>query len=475
MARFSDLPAEIVLGIWQLLHNPYAIESFALASRGSYALSGPYIQEHHRLRARFSLLESYPQQDEGSILAAYTRHFILNPAHALYVKEARFGHLRRRWSHGRQRCETALNVDRLPQWHQPDCKPDMQLFSQAIKDCVWIPRRERDSWVYSLKRGEEDPILALLITILFNIQKLTVETNDDPYTRRLEHFCQVAIPSCLGKLKEVDINQCDRDSYKASDPINVCGALPTITSLVCHRVRTSTEYNPRQKSKAMPLNPKMEHLTFRNCEISDKLLFDSLGRPSSLKTFAYDALEGYSKSINVFFVRTSLLTRARHSLESMSFSFRWDAIESYMGSIRELMVLKRVVTGCTTLLGRKGYADSYILPFADALPETIEEVKLNDCSRSLDVLPLIKDLIEVKKAGRFPHLHRFDLVIPKEENWHIRLPVLMKRAQAMQLAVSRASIQSRDVAEKIMYSFLRRLEDLALKTGLQLKNVTVEN
>lgn len=59
MSGLLDLATETLLQIWGFVRDPRAIENFALSCKNIYALSKPYVTEHHRLRQRFGYFENY--------------------------------------------------------------------------------------------------------------------------------------------------------------------------------------------------------------------------------------------------------------------------------------------------------------------------------------------------------------------------------------------------------------------------------
>ncbi len=54
MAVFSDLPNELIIGIWGYVIQPDDVVSFALASKRIYGLSSQFLIEHSSLKQQYS-------------------------------------------------------------------------------------------------------------------------------------------------------------------------------------------------------------------------------------------------------------------------------------------------------------------------------------------------------------------------------------------------------------------------------------
>ena len=380
MAGFSDFPPETVSRIRVSLQDPHAIESFALVSTNIHALGRAHIGEYRRLRARFLRLESFPGAEEGGGLAAYLKHFILNPVHALYVKEARLGGLRMTWGYHTHRRKRELNVNKLPRFHQPPCKSDMRLFRRAIRGCEWITNEQAGEWVEAVKIGDEEPIFILLVMKLCNIGKLELLLYR-VYNRTAKRFCRVlkgivgaSYQTYLSQLKEIVIDENGRDSASAEGGkiSSFIRGLPSVTLLQCLRFQSDIARDECHERSLLRLNPGLEHLSFVSCLLNDRILSESLIWPKALKSFTCNNNICYM-NFDFFFIRASLLAHAGRSLETLEVSVPWATEVTYMGSIREFNALKRAITDYTSLLGMKGFKDPITSALADVLPDSIEE------------------------------------------------------------------------------------------------------
>ena len=59
MARFSDLSPELIMELWEHILHPDDIDSFALVSKHTHATGRTFLEEHRRLKAQYSSIQTY--------------------------------------------------------------------------------------------------------------------------------------------------------------------------------------------------------------------------------------------------------------------------------------------------------------------------------------------------------------------------------------------------------------------------------
>lgn len=238
MATFSSLPNELVIEIWRHVLQPEDIERFAMASKKIRILSSSVLLEHRKLTRDFSYLDNWDRKSKGSV-AGLLKEILTNPRIALYVK--RFGIFS--W---RDRGEASKGVNTLlavdPRhgeewrryWHTPYAEKDMKLFEQAIKRAENIFGNV-ESLIEGIKAGREDPIIALLLLFLTNLQRLTIQKVDnDSHFEDTSHFFQtlqyvstVRNTEPLTRLVEVKLLY-GRDYGKNLPIVKAFAALPSV-------------------------------------------------------------------------------------------------------------------------------------------------------------------------------------------------------------------------------------------------------
>lgn len=158
MPTFSGLPNELVAITSGFVDEPEDIQSFALVSKKVCWLSIPFLQEHARLRKLLPTIIIDIEDDPSGphVLLERLLHY---PRLAFYIHEAHIEDWRAPQS--RQNVSLAsLSLERIT------------AFEGAVRHSTYIPPSEKDAWVRNIKKGNPDPIVALIIMRLTKLRNL---------------------------------------------------------------------------------------------------------------------------------------------------------------------------------------------------------------------------------------------------------------------------------------------------------------
>ncbi len=180
MAVFSDLPNELIIGIWGYVIEPDDVESFALASKRIFGLSSQFVIEHASLKQRYSKI-FIPWYEDGNYGAAdLLEKILLNNRIVFYISIFWLSDWRLQWKE-----------QTTPQAYSKDT---MALFEGAIRTSPFITGSEAEDWITAIEKGNEDPIVALIIMRLTKIKEFRLrESNIDAggyLLRTLERITQ---------------------------------------------------------------------------------------------------------------------------------------------------------------------------------------------------------------------------------------------------------------------------------------------
>ena len=205
------LPNEMVLKIWSHVLEPKDVESFALVSKNIHALGNRFIEEHQRLKERFSFF-SHREDSWGSPPADLLATIPLNPRVALYVDEICIDRWKTRWDD-----PTTIEPSEC---HLPYSEDTMRLFEAAVKTSALIPSdSECAEWISEIRGGDEDNILALIMSLLPNMRKFSLKSVTDEGCRLSQMIYRIgksSVATALSRLTDVEIGWDDTD-YIASD------------------------------------------------------------------------------------------------------------------------------------------------------------------------------------------------------------------------------------------------------------------
>ena len=196
MAKFSDLPNELIIEIWSHVLQPRDIENFASVSKMIRSLSGKTLLEHRKLTRQFSTFE-IGGPNSRSYPAGLLKEILTNPRVALYIKHVFINYLHDNWESKEKGVNTLMAFDpeageNGPHYrHTPYADEDMELFKQAMKrsrqflhfseekNTCQCTRPDAEYPIghlnENIEHGYNYPIVILLLLLLTNLKSITVE------------------------------------------------------------------------------------------------------------------------------------------------------------------------------------------------------------------------------------------------------------------------------------------------------------
>ena len=132
---------------------------------------------------------------------------------------------------------------------------DLDLFKQAVRDSDLIGRSKVDYWITEIDRGNEDPIIALLLTVLPNLTEIDFEGCPYPISCVFEVLGSIPyqkVPVSLRNLRTVTVRHCDYDGHEDIDLIRSFSVVPSLKHLTGHMI--GSEPNGLLQGTALYLN-----------------------------------------------------------------------------------------------------------------------------------------------------------------------------------------------------------------------------
>ena len=161
MAVLSKLPNELIIEIWGYILAPEDIESFALVTKHIYSLSTPYVREHAMLKQQFSTIHLWG--DDLISPKRILQNMLQNPRIALYARELQITH-----------SPASLWARRTPP-SLSDFQEFLAMFEDALRcHSVIDPLGEVGNWIFSFRRGNLGPVIALVMIRLAKLRKLQI-------------------------------------------------------------------------------------------------------------------------------------------------------------------------------------------------------------------------------------------------------------------------------------------------------------
>lgn len=339
MARFSDLPNELIISIWSYVVEPQvepqSVESFALVSKRVYELAKPFVEEHQRLRQRYAKIFDLEKGKHGRA-AGLLEAILLNPRVAVYINEFQLP----KWAYCWEDQDITFQV-------QSYATKTMEVFEDAVRSLSQITPLEAENLVADIRSGHEGPLLALILI------RLT-------------------------KLKKLEIHSCGWNSE--DDSLNLVLGDWSWSSESLGHPRPSTIGSTRHPdNEAFLQSPKFSHISdleIKFCDIKQETISQLLGSTKILKSFSYH--ECFSSVVEPYQVCNELLECSRQSLQKLCLisndEMNLEEIHVIRDAISRFEILQELEIGIVLL---RGCEDEDCNTLIDMLPISIKKVSLS--------------------------------------------------------------------------------------------------
>ena len=367
MTSFVDLPNEILLMIWRTV-DVQDIYSYSRTSKRVYCLVKSLLPHHFDLQRRLTTI-SNSGQEKPNHLSHILKEILVDPEGACYPLALKIQSPKVCWD-GPQ--------DDLTEPYTKSPEFDLNLFENAVKESDLIDQSGTDEWVSEIRSGNEEPLIALLLTLLPNIISLWLE---DMFSN--VHIYQVLnsiasrVPSNtlpLQRLCSVDIKA--TENFEDAEPTHLDG-MSCFAKLPCiHTIRGSyiacDEDDLLSLQTPLPFSSTLKTLVLTDCEIHAKGLSDFILGIDGLESFTYISNDT-DDSFDPFWIRSVLLAHHRFSLKSITL-LSCGQRKSFMGRVDLFLQLEYLETDLTLLLGDLTETNHEL---SSVLPQSIKTLKLH--------------------------------------------------------------------------------------------------
>ncbi|KAL2046414.1 hypothetical protein N7G274_001861 [Stereocaulon virgatum] len=409
MAIFSDLSPDLIMELWERILHPDDIDSFALVSRRTHATGRIFLDENRRLKAQYSSVQTYYSRSccnkpWGDLL----RDILLDSRRGAYVQHLDIQSSHSHWQQGYGSYRHPGNCH-----HDRYSETDMLLFKNAIRSSTLRSRIDKWRLKQTLARGDEDPIIAILLTMLPELRSLKIDNVALKGTfQTFQHIADSGSTGLLSKLEEVEISSVKHE-IKGVSVFQPFAVFPSMKRLSCNNFQL--DWSVGAAETRMPLQTSnISELTISGSGLDSKNLFGILGAFKALKRFTF-VRPANCRGFDPFWIRAALLAYARHSLEYLVFKSPDDVEgERCVGSLQDFEKLRILKIDHSSLVdpqrcetGRTAACQHRV---ADYLPRTLEELVLCiDRSELHDqVYDSMRSLLKAKTNGHLSFLNKLE-------------------------------------------------------------------
>lgn len=398
------------------MKGPDEIRNFALLSRNVLAMATRILKEDLRLRKKYETIDNH-HPGQASISARLLKDILRNPDIALYVKTLNLTYWEQEWrdpSDGSDPSE--WDNDYRSDHHVPYTEEDMALYHGALDldDPLLQGGIDLLTWKDMLNDGDEDPVVALLFTMLPNLRRLLFgEIPTATHVLEVIHRISMSSTSTsLSQLKHVELLGESTAEGEHISLIKPFALLPSVREIICWSlVEEGLGHDDDLDCYTRSQSSNVTHLTLKDCHGDiTKGLSIILEGFTALKSFTFldrgqFSAEKYIPTSDPFWIRAALQSHTRHCLESLTMRSPVDDRSMCLGSLRYFTVLKQLNVDYHLLIDRHAYRD--YREIADMLPSSIEEIEIHGLDNSdMDTLRgFILQMIEAK-ATTLPSLKK---------------------------------------------------------------------
>jgi len=316
------------------------------------------------------------------------------------------------------------------------------LITAIITKCRFIGERETDGWVERLLDGQQHEAIAILLTLLPNLEMIQTEgpMSDVFY----DMATQVATafncpnrpkPQALAKLSKVQISPCADDDmmsdgiHEGAGVIAPFAALPSVRTISASRLRSGGHYDGTFEWPCGMGSSNVTELDLDRSMVIDTGISNLLSGIKSLERFTY-SLGGYLVDYHTYQPRSTIAALGRyaaHSLKYLHITGCWigmrtdedhqiDCDLKVFSQLKELRVdytlFNDILKACPSTCNQE-FRDCLCHPqrLIDRLPPSIKKVKLEG-KMSLEVSRAILSGLRELGKERLPNLRSLEIEGP---------------------------------------------------------------
>ena len=409
MARFSDLPPELVLNILRHV-DPRNLVPACILSKAIFLLAAPILKEHSRLTGEFSV--SFIDVCTATAMHDFLAKVLAKPRNADYVRDLTVG--------ADRRIEQEMNS---PSLNRPTKVPrcnlnNMHVIRTAIENNKHICTDEVDVWLQAVQYNTEDALYALLIVNLPNLERLELAHLRGYASRMTQKIRDAPTSKYLCHLKNLTIDFLGT-TWGRSKYLKFFAAFLSLPSLACCRVKF-LDIDDEERDTQRYIRPNESavlELQFLQCRFGPKTLFEILEGTKCLSSITYYSTLSYlprgSKPLEWYWLAVGLWRYARHSLEKVVLSPFGSANADKLCDFREFTLLREIEAEATLLFSNN---TSKAQSFPWMLPASLHILRLHSSFKDYAQrwssvernLELVHIILKVKQE-LLPHLTEIQL------------------------------------------------------------------
>ena len=414
MSALENLPDEIGLLIWDCIILPDDIDSYSQVCRKTYQLASKFLPEHRRLKRQLtsvgnsqSALIGEAGQTKYFEMYQLLEHIIINPSHAMYVKELTIENWHTRFEteqgfRNRLSWNGSSGYDKRSPYISYSEKTQLVL-NQALDDSLILHKDLMSPRLGLVGQGDENVFVAILLLSLPQLASLKlIRTGvDHNYLSHLFNEINLvnATTDCnlLPNLASIELMETlvvNAQSYWAQ--LSAFSCLPFVRTLKAHKLEDDKDVGKGERGYIHKFcserKSKVTDLQLQNCALNGQNLNRVLSRFESLESVIYSWQDHTQETdqFDPFALRCTLLDCSQFTLIRLDLDSN-QGNSANIGSLSEFRVLQYLRIEYMLVIGG--------LPIHLLLPSSLEEFHLHNESywrgskESLDLTEVTKEML----------------------------------------------------------------------------------
>lgn len=290
--------------------------------------------------------------------------------------------------------------------HRPYSDSVMRAFEEAINNSNSIPIGEKEHWISTIKSGNQNPVVALLLPRLYYLTylELILGDRDDLFVlKTLKGIVEDSSSSSLSQLREVKVLGRASLTHRL-ELATACVALPSIVSVRARWLVEGPLDSAETTYQMVPRSSCVRDIEINDCCLSRDTWLNLIRavKSKSLRSFKYSYSAGGDHPAYDW-IYAALFRFSSKSLEELSlrrhYSLPLNSMEFDFKRFRKLRVL---AIDYALLMGNKFEITKKAVSF---LPKSLEILEIYPCRlHVLQWLPDLVDSLARAKRNRLPRL-----------------------------------------------------------------------
>ena len=424
MSHLLDLPNELLDIVVEYV-KPHDIENFTFSCKRLHKLARSRLIEHQVLKAGLRKIESGWDHFPGCYrFPELLELFLVEPRDADYVSKMIV--------HGWCPFWGEISRDGYDSYHCQYSESRMRAFEEAAENTKSIPCEETEDWISKINVGNENAVIALLLTRLHCLTSIRIDLDPSPdyfIFKTVKGIVEAPGSLSLSQLREVEIN----GGLGAQHEWRLATAFAALPSVVSLTARSLVEEPPGSAKPTFDLAPKsssVQDLNIDLCRVSEDAVLNLITSTKSLHSFAY-CRRSDSSQPSFAWICDALLRHAPTSLEKLSIrckdiSSTLDNVECGFPGFTDLSVL--TIDHALCLGDRTRTADEMV----DLFPASLEVLTLLGSYIYNDAW--FKELVQCitrTKEKKLPCLKKLNFEESTLLDWRTLLQIRTLRLEAL--------------------------------------------